>query len=829
MVCTKYIALLTIKFIFLGTLANAQSTGIFLVVKKVTEKIVPKKDTVLVQTVRGQIIDNETKHHLTTATVILQLDSVRYMGTSSNESGNFRFENVRTGRYVVKVSHVGYKPTETSILINSAKETALEIPMIEAAGELDTIEIKAPREVDTPVGSQIINTLDLIKFPGWDESIRKVSALPGIQNPTDSRNDVVIRGNSPGSVLWRLEGINIPNPNHFNIPGTAGGPVSMINDKMLANSAFYSGAFPAEFGNTTSGIFDLRFRKGDSIGYNSSLQIGVLGAEVSSEGPLFSKRGPTYLFSFRRSTMGFFQKMGLDIGTNAIPTYTDASVNLNFPITNKSSLSVFGLAGVSTIDILISKDTNNIYGERDRDQYFRTKTGVAGISYENTINKSTFLSTTLAVSSERIRSYHDLVYPRELREEIIAFDNQNSADTLPLILRYNFKESRISYAFHFTKKLRAVGSSLHVGFISDYYFLNYLDSVRITSGDDFGKWRTRWMSTSNSWLVQPYVQWKYQAPNFEFSAGLHSQYFSFSGSYLPAEPRLGFKYYIKDTQTITMGFGMHSQIQSPYLYFYRGSNESTGSEMSNNKMDFTRSIHSVLGYELLIGPDKRPVSVKAEIYYQYLYNIPVDRDVASSFSLLNTGATFTRFYPNALANKGRGENYGIEATAYRSFSKGYLFLITGSLFQSKYRASDFIWRNTDFNVIYIFNLLFTREWILKKQNVISLGSRISTMGGRRYGPVDAEASEQQKDVVFIDSSRNTLRFNPYFKADVSVSYKINLEGVSHEFAIDLINVFNTRNVLRLTYVPDYKQQNKGRVEKEYQLGFLPFFYYRFIF
>jgi hypothetical protein len=808
----------------------AQSTGMSLKKKKDEEVVVVKRDTILVQTIRGQIIDSETRYGLENATIVLYLDSVRYVGAYSDYLGNFRLEKIPVGRFLIRVTHVGYRKTEQSVLVSSTKETLLEISMESTHYQLSEIKIQGKSTVTNSVGGYPINLEDLNRYPGTrGESVRKISLLTGIQSADDSRNDVVIRGNSPGSVLWRLEGVNIPNPNHFNISGTAGGPVTMINDKMLGSSSFYSGAFPAEFGNTTSGIFDLYFREGDSTQHSHSAQVGTLGVEYSGEGPISQKNNSSYVVSFRRSILGVFQGMGLDIGTNAIPEYTDASFKVNLPQRNNASFSIFGLGGMSTIDILISKGKGNIYGELDRDQYFRTATGIAGINYTNPVNKNTYLSATLAVTGERIKGYSELVYPEDLRQTILECDTETNPETFPPILNYMFKESRLSGSFLLTKKLSRQGSYITAGVTSDFYFFKYADSTRIINEEDpeFCTWRTRWLSRGNSLLLQPYVQWKYSTKMIELSAGLHSQYFSLSNSLSPAEPRLGLRYHINERQKLNAGFGLHSQIQAPYLYFFRTSYDASGNPvLANKKMDFTRSFHSVIGYEHFLGPERAHTRLKAEVYYQKIYNVPIERDSISSFSLLNTGASFSRFYPNALINNGQGENYGLEVTVERSFSKGYVFLITGSLFQSKYEGSDNVRRNTDFNGNYILNMMYSKEWVLKKQHILAMGARVSTAGGRRYGPVDEEASEREKEVIYVDETRNTLQFNPYFRADFRLSYTINKKRTSHEFAFDFLNLTDRKNVLRQTYAPSYEPGKSGEVVTEYQLGFLPFFYYR---
>src|SRR5690606_12884108 len=206
----------------------------------------------------------------------------------------------------------------------------------------------------------------------------------GVQGADDSRNDIIIRGNFPQGVLWRLEDIPIPSPNHFAVPGSSGGPVSMINNKTLGNSDFFAGAFPAEYGNAIGGVFDLKMRKGNPARHELSLQLGFLGTELGAEGPLFKKSGASYLLAYRYSTLKLFEGLNIKIGTNSVPNYQDAALKLNFPIGKKSNISVFGIGGLSNIDLVVSKfeePTDELYGEDDRDQYFTSNTGVAGVSF----------------------------------------------------------------------------------------------------------------------------------------------------------------------------------------------------------------------------------------------------------------------------------------------------------------------------------------------------------------------------------------------------------------------------------------------------------------
>ncbi|HRI78523.1 MAG TPA: TonB-dependent receptor [Cyclobacteriaceae bacterium] len=783
----------------------------------------------LTQTVRGNVTEKESHYPLTNATVLLLTDTTRLIGTITDLDGNFKLVNVPIGRHKIKVSFIGYYDYLLSnVEVSSSREVVLHIALEESASTLSDVIVRVTNDGTVAndmavVSAQSFTVDETQRYPGSrGDPARMASNFAGVQGADDSRNDIVIRGNSPQALLWRMEGINIPNPNHFNIPGTAGGPVSMINNKTLANSDFFTGAFPAEFGNSISGSFDLRLRSGNKDKHEVSGQLGFLGTEFFAEGPLSKNHKSSYLFSYRYSTLAMFNTLGIDIGTNSIPYYQDISFKFSFPLKNKGEISFFGMGGKSDVDILISQQKEpdrNIYGDNDRDQYFKSKSGVAGVAYKQPIDASSFLSATIAVSGESVSAHDDYVYRH------LDANNQFKLDSLQSMLDYTFSQTKISGYFIYSKKKQKAGT-FSAGLSADEYFFQFKDSVRNidTTSPDYYSWRRRWDSRGSSLLLQPFIQWKYNlSQRSDLLIGLHSQYFSMTNSFILAEPRIGYKLKLNHRQTISAGIGLHSQIQPTYLYFYGQTNDGKGNPVPQNlNVDFTRSAHYVFGYEKFLGEDFR---VKAEVYYQDLYTVPVEKS-SSSFSLLNTGAGFSRFFPGALVNTGIGKNFGAELTLEKFFSNGYLFLVTTSLFESKYQGSDRIWRDTDFNGNYIFNALFSKEWQFANRNTFSLGSKVTTAGGKRYGPVDMTASDKQKEVVYVDATRNSLQFEPYFRTDLKINYKINRPRVSHEFSIDLINIFDTKNILKLTYAPVPGDPTSNPIREEYQLGFLPLFYYR---
>ncbi|XWW45725.1 TonB-dependent receptor [Fibrella sp. USSR17] len=794
----------------------------------------------LSQTIRGRVVDKESKYALVGATV--QVVDVA-LGNLSDTLGAYRITNVPVGRRTVRVALVGYKEVLlNNIIVDAGRETILDVELEESIRQLGTVTVKAQRTGEARNDMAVVSarqfTVDEAdRYAGSrGEPARMASNFAGVQGADDSRNDIVIRGNSPQGVLWRLEGVSIPNPNHFAIAGTSGGPVSIINNRYLANSDFFTGAFPAEFGNTVAGVFDLKLRNGNNERHEKTIQFGFLGTEAMVEGPLSRQSGSSYMASFRYANLGLFNKLGLDIGTQAIPAYQDAFFRLNFPLKNRDgapagSIALWALGGTSTVDILISEqkaDDRNIFGQNDRDQYFTSRMGVAGLTYTRPVSRQTFWKTTLSVSGNSQAARDNYLFLRkDAAGNPLVQSNRFVIDSLRPTLDYQFRETRYTLSSVVNHKLSA-RSTLKIGINADLIRFVAYDSVRTLetpTATRFTRWRSRWNADETFALIQPYISYRSRlTDNLTLTAGLNALVLTLNtASVSPIEPRLGLSYDLPNRQKVSVAVGLHSQMQPTYTYFfktpdYTSSKFPTPLLEENRAVGLTKSWHYVASYNRLIG---RNIRLLLETYYQQLTNVPVER-IRSSFSMVNTGAAFSRIFPGPLVNTGEGRNYGAELTLEKFFSNSYYFLITGSLFDARYKGSDDVWRNTDFNGKYAFNVLVAKE-IQFTRSSLSLGAKFTTTGGRWYGPVNETASRQNQEIVYASDTRNSVQFAPYRRFDVKLDYKINRKRLTHTIAFDLVNVLAIQNLLSLSYAP---QPNGTFVKQEYQLGFLPIFYYR---
>jgi hypothetical protein len=770
------------------------------------------------QTIRGKIVDKETKAALP-GVVTLYRDSVLVTGASADVEGNYKMENIAVGRYTLCIQYIGYLPVSIpNVIVNSGKENIITIEMEQLVAQTEEVVIEGSNregtvnDFGTGSGRQF-SVEETNRYAGSrGDPARMASNFAGVQGADDSRNDIVVRGNSPSGVLWRLEGVDIPNPNHFAIEGTTGGPVSILNNKVLSNSDFFTGAFPAEYGNGIAAAFDLRMRNGNNEKFEFTGQFGFLGTEISAEGPLNKTKGSSFLISYRYSTLKLFDALNFPIGTGAVPNYQDGAFKLNFPTKKGGNLSFFGIGGVSSINIIVSDYTeysDELYGVDNRDQYFKTGMGVTGMVYMKPVNEKTFFRMVIAGSSRYSAARHELVWR----------DTAFTLDSITPKMGYRNTESKISANFSVTRKIN-VKTSFKIGMTNDLFINDLIDSIH---SEVTNRFYNRQDYHGTAYLIQPYIQFKYK-PNdrMTINYGVHSQYFSQSKSFA-VEPRVGAKWNITEKQSVNIGFGMHSQTLPAYIYYTHLPDSAAPYVLHNKEVDFIRSMHGILGYDLLV---RKNLHIKVETYYQYLYNVPVEKK-SSSFSVLNQGSGFSRFFPDTLVNEGTGYNMGVEITIEKYFSKKFFFMATASVFDAKYKGSDGILRNSDFNTHYSVNVLGAREFKLTEKQTLEAGLKLTMAGKRYYTPVDTAQSRIENDEVFVDSLRNTKTFSTsYMRLDARIVWKLNTKNLTHEIGLDLVNVLNRKNILGLTYSPNPIHPETDPVVEQYQLGFLPLFYYK---
>jgi len=772
------------------------------------------------QTIRGTVYDKITQSPLPGASVIV-LNTNPLMGTTTDANGKFKFNNIPVGRHNLQVSFIGYNTTGVkNVLLTSGKQLVLNIELEEQAFVTEEVVIKAEREKANAinematVSARTFSVEETERYAGsLGDPSRMAANFAGVSMVNDQRNDIVIRGNSPTGVLWRLDGVEIPNPNHFGASGTTGGPVSMLNNNLLTNSDFFTSAFPAEYGNAMSGVFDLKMRSGNNEKREYVAQVGFNGFEFGAEGP-FKKGGQgSYLVNYRYSTMGLMNAMGMEFGTGkAIPQYQDLTFKIDLPRTKLGRFSIFGVGGLSYIELYDSKtavsDKNDSgYNLAGTDLDFGSDMGVIGISNLYFFNERTSLKTNISIQGSRAST----------RIDSLKFDSDGAIIPNSNYRFYDSKTTEIKYSasIHLKRKINSRNNVI-VGFYYDLYNVTFIDSALVNT-PEFTGYNKNFDVKGQIPIVRAYTQYQHKFSNsLTLNLGLYSQYVDISKD-ATIEPRVGIKYKITNKHTLSAGYGLHSQMQ-PRIYYFTQTRLDDGTYIKTNEnMKLSKSHQYVLGYDYLISTNFR---FKSEIYYQKLFNIPVSPS-STEFSMLNIGADFGTFVPDSLKNIGTGENYGIELTLEKFLSNNFYFLSTVSLFESKYKGYSKTERNTAFNNNYVINILGGYEFKIAKHYSLSVDIKGSYAGGKRYVPIDLEASKISNSTEYDWDNAYDNKYDDYFRTDVRISLKVDGKRINQEWAIDLQNVTNTQNIYSEAYNPRTQD-----ISKTYQTGFFPMFLYR---
>ncbi len=768
------------------------------------------KSQTLTQTVRGTVIDAESKQALEGVTVVIS--KYPQLADITESKGRFKISGVPVGRHEIRFSLLGYNNnTIGNIEITSGKEVVLNIELTEKVYETAAVEITATQQKNLPnnematLSVRNFNSEETNRYAGSrGDPSRMASTTAGVSSGNDSRNDIIVRGNSPIGVLWRLEGIDIPSPNHFSAQGATGGPVSILNNNLLANSDFYTGAWPADYGTKNAAVFDLKLRNGNNEKREFTGQIGVNGIELGAEGPFNKGYNGSYLINYRYSTLDAFTAMGISFGVSGSPRYQDISWKINLPTEKIGVFNFWGIGGLS--DIIINDDKRKqgdwSYTETGTNLVYGSGMSAAGISNTHYYNAKTFGKLTLSSTYAIFKITVDTLS-----------DNRDKFNT------YNSRSSDYQHHAQYLINSKINNKNL-IRFLTTYTILSIDYKTKFYS-NDYRIFIDLMKAKRNTNLLQSSVSWQYKfSDRLILNNGIHFQQLFLNNNYA-IEPRSGIKWQFKENQSLNIAYGLHNQIQPLINYFNETYIPKSNSYVQNNlNMGFTQSNHFVMSYDNFISRNFR---LKLESYLQLLSKVPVNRGHPDYFSMLNQGNDIAGLaIIDTLVNKGLGKNYGIELTLEKIFSNNYYLLFTGSLFDSYFRGSNMIWHHTAFSGNYVGNLLGGYELPLQEgKHKLSFDFKATIAGGNRYTPVNIIASQQAQKVVYYDDMAFDKQYKIYHRLDAKIAYKINQKKIAQSFFISVENLMNTKNILREYYDPKL-----GKVKTEYQFGLFPYGGYR---
>ncbi|MCB0585435.1 MAG: carboxypeptidase-like regulatory domain-containing protein [Phaeodactylibacter sp.] len=779
------------------------------------EMISRTPEKLLTQTVRGSVIDEASRMPLVGANIQL-LDSAPFLGASTDAEGKFELNKVPVGRRNFQVTYLGYEPvTIRDIIIISGKELVLEIELQESTTTLDEIVVTTAIDKMQPLNSMVtvsgrqFRVEEASRYPGsFQDPARMSRSFAGVSYVNDLENDLIIRGNSPTSLLWRLEGIEIPTPNHFHAIGNTGGAISMLNSNILTTSDFLTGAFPADYGNTISGVFDLKFRNGNTEKNEYTLSAGVLGLEAGIEGPLQKKKGSSYLLNYRYSTVAILEMLGLNpVVEGGVPKYQDLAFKVLFPTKKTGVFSLFGLGATNIIARSPELQGNGRFGTSYFDEE-AARYGIAGLKHTLQLSSKAYLQTTIATAWDTYKYKYDFFSDSTeipFSELVYYSRERHLTGTFRLSTQYNKKNNART-----ATQLGAVVSRQIYSY--KYRFGNERTGQESTLLDDIGDATT----------LQAFGQWKRRlSDKMTFNHGLHLLYFSMNKA-LSLEPRLGLEWELNPRESLKLGAGIHSYIGHLSSYLYHSPFDFDIQPFRNRTLP--KSLQFVLGYSLRLPDDWH---IRPEIYYQHIFDAAVSSDPNLPWvSILNVLDNYDVFdsAEAPITNKGRGRNFGLELTAEKLFSQGYYCLFTASVYDSRYSTVDGRWFSTRFNGNYIFNLLGGREFTIRGNDRLGVNGKFIYAGGNRFSRINEEASKARGFEVINPNFINSEKAPDYYRADLLLSYTANNPRATHKFTLDIQNLFQRSNVLEYYFSPA-----ANKVETAYQVRFLFDLRYRLVF
>jgi hypothetical protein len=782
------------------------------------------------QTFRGTVIDGQIQQPLIGATVMVQ-GSDPSIVTATDIDGNFVLEKVPVGRQVIEVQYMGYSTyISDGIIVTTAKEPYLEISMSESMQMTEEIVVKA--SAPNGVGNRALNELSVVSTRSFsaeqtqryagsiDDPSRMAMAFPGVQGDADDENEIIVRGNSPMGMSWRLQGLDIENTSHFINPGSTGGGISALSVAVLGQSDFSSGAFAAEYGNAFSGVFDLRFRKGNQQNYDFMARLGIIGIDVAAEGPL-KKGKSSFLFNYRYSTLGILGALGLFVvRENVLNDFQDLSFNFTFASKdNKHHLKIFGMGGIASEQWMVKDSSEWITSLDYIRKNFKTNMGIVGLNYTWLVDDKSYLNIVAGAQIYQVSDNSDdaslslaglsdanavSAFIAEKNKITRNFSDYEVADSTRIYTNeyvYGRYSVQATFSRKISKRFRLkAGLSGHAMFYDLHKGL-YRDSVR---GFETLINKERGITP----LLQGYVQGNFHpVAKLTINLGVAGSFLALNNSY-SVEPRFSLKYEFSKKTAITAAYGLHAKMLPIGVYFL----DINGSQVNRN-LKMAKQHHAVLGFEQIIG---RSLKVGIELYFQHMFDVPVGLDTASNYWFYNERFGYG---DRQMISEGEGRNFGGNLTVEKAFNKGWFMLVSGAIYSSTYKALTEEWRSSRLDGLYNFSLMGAKEFTFKKGGILQLGLKLFMNGGRRYTPVDEAASKLAGGLILDESRAFESNYTDnalYYRLDARIAYIKSHKKLSYTIGLDIQNVTNAQNIKEYLY--DIKQND---LIPRYYSGILP--------
>jgi hypothetical protein len=739
----------------------------------------------ITQTVTGRVKDATINSSLPGANVSIFEKDKLIKGASTDEQGKF-FLSIIPGRYRVEVSFTGYQSTEQELLVIAGKSSVLEFALHESPTVLNEVTVIPPNVSEPGVTSLSIEKT--LRAPAnFFDPVRMLTSYPGVVTTNDQANSISVKGYSPNGVLWRLQGLDIVNPNHTANAGTlsdkptaSGGGVSILSAQLLDKTDFHSGNLSPRYGNALAGVMDMSLRTGSTEKMQYTAQASLIGIDLATEGPISKEKQSSFLVNYRYSTIGLLSQMGVNFGDETI-NFQDLSFNLNFPSKKGGNLSVFGFAGWSK-NLFDAKPEAE--WEEEKDRYT--------INYDGS-------SLGAGIVQQFKPGWASVSFGASVSGQEQNRTSQGTGVPYPAIESEEYRSIRTIYS-SFLRGVRKINhGSVELGVNASYIDHNL--TVATISQVQVQPYTPNIRGAVSGLLMQPYFAWQQYIGKFNLNAGVRYVNFSYNQSD-SFEPRVSISRNFADN-LFTLSYGLTSQWQQTQTYLTKG----------NGNLPFSKSNQFALEWRRKFNTD---LSVVSSVYYHEQFNVSITPGVPH-YSLINQWEDFPR---NNLVADGKGRNYGVDAYVEKRYYSDVYFMISGSVYQSQFSTNGILYEDSRFNGNFTSSALTGKEW-KSKNKVFGVHARVLFSGGLRQLPIDPIASESVGTTIYSPTDGYIIKYPDYFRTDLRVSWRKNKPGYTRTLSIDIQNVTGKLNVAYQYYDTFLKE-----ITTKYQLGLIPVIAYR---
>lgn len=724
----------------------------------------------------GEVIDRDTKQAVVGAIVEVLNNGIL---TVTDVYGAFSIDNLDPKTYHLKVSATYYLTTyKTDVNVTSKQSSKILIELKLASYQTDEIVVSSEKYFDRPhdltTSTNSLSPEEIRRAPGAVEDLnRMIQTLPGVTTATDSRNDLIVRGGSPAENFIMVEGIEVPNINHFGTQGASGGPIGMINVDFLSEVTFSAGGFSAKYGDRLSSIMDVKYRNGDKNNFNGKLDVGIAGGGLILEGPIQQGKS-SFIFSARKSYLDLILK---STGLTAVPNYSNFNFKATYELNENHKLAFLGLGGIDKI---------NFKGFDSEDDPFINSTdfsgwqAVGGVTHKWLVGSQTYLQTSISTNQ----------YQRDIIEDSLGRKTfENKSLDAEYILRTDLSH-------------RLTPSDLFEAGTSFKYIRNNNKLYRSKMIDFYGSElpELNYSSIANSYKVGSYIQYsKNLFPQLYVTLGLRHDYFDFLREKNTFSPRLSSGYFILDNLKLNAAYGIYYQAP-PLLWLV--------AYEQNKKLKQIKTNQFVVGVEYFPASDLR-VTVE---YFDKRYSDYPNSVTNPQVTYANAGAEYMTLGLETLVASSSGFARGIEFFAQKKLSENFYAMLNYSYSKIRFTSLDGTERPSSFDYGNVLTAIFG----YKINNNLELSAKYRFMGGRPHTPLNEQASAQLNQIVYDFEQYNSIRHKNYQRLDIRVDYRFEAFGWNLTTFIDFQNLLNTANVEQVIW-----NQKKQKVDYIYQWRFLP--------